>query len=63
MKPWQWEGEKDFMSKLNYYLKLSEEEKKKLKAQSKESSKIFSSSLFAEKAEKLYLELIEKKSK
>lgn len=60
---WQWEGEKDFMSKLNYYLKLSEEEKKKLKAQSKESSKIFSSSLFAEKAEKLYLELIEKKSK
>ena len=60
---WQWEGEKDFMSKLNYYMKLSEEEKKKLKAQSKESSKIFSSSLFAEKAEKLYLELIEKKSK
>ena len=60
---WQWEGDKDFLSKLNSYLSLSEEEKQQLSKNAKESSHLFSSALFAEKAEKLYLELIENKKK
>ena len=60
---WQWEGDKDFLSKLNSYLSLSEEEKQQLSKNAKESSYLFSSALFAEKAEKLYLELIENKKK
>ncbi|MGN1190052.1 MAG: glycosyltransferase [Candidatus Ornithospirochaeta sp.] len=60
---WQWEGEKDFLSKLGAFLSLSEEEKKELKKNTKESSMLFSSALFAEKAEKLYIELINQKRK
>lgn len=60
---WQWEGDKDFLSKLNSYLSLSGEEKEQLSKNAKESSTLFSSALFAEKAEKLYLELIENKKK
>ena len=58
---WQWEGDEDFLSRLNFYLSLSEEEKKQLSKNAKESSNLSSSALFAEKAEQLYLELIEKK--
>lgn len=60
---WQWEGENDFLSKLGAFLSLSEEEKKELKKNAKESSMLFSSALFAEKAEKLYIELINQKRK
>lgn len=58
---WQWEGDEDFLSKLNFYLSLNDREKEQLKKNAKECSKIFSSAIFAEKAEKLYLELIANK--
>lgn len=57
---WQWEGEKDFISKLDAFLSSSKEERNNMKKNAKESSIQFSSTLFAEKAEKLYLELMEK---
>ena len=57
---WQWEGEKDFISKLDAFLSSSKEERNNMKKNAKESSLQFSSTLFAEKAEKLYLELMEK---
>ena len=57
---WQWEGEKDFISKLDAFLYSSKEERNNMKKNAKESSIQFASTLFAEKAEKLYLELMEK---